>query len=72
MDIEIGNTYYCPHSRDPRSICIIGLWESDAFKVKYSEDDWGYRLMTRKEIEAIFYLENFQKAVQAGKLEDLA
>ena len=68
MTIEIGKTYFCPHALGPRSVHVIGPCDTDAFKVKYSEDDWGCRSMTGKEIEERFYLKDYQEAVEASRL----
>ena len=72
MSIEIGKNYYRPHPLGPESVRVIDLWDNDSFKVKYSEDDWGCRSMTRKEIKERFYIDDYQEAVEACKRENLA
>jgi hypothetical protein len=69
MNIEIGQTYYSPHPTEPRCIRVIDQWTDDTFKVRYSEDDWGCRLMTSKEIRESYYLEGRREPVEASGTE---
>lgn len=71
MVIEIGKTYYRPHSGGPLSVRVIDVWDDGAFKVKCSEDDWGCRLMTTEEISERFYLTDYQDALAASAVKKL-
>ena len=71
MNIEIGKMYYCPDPRGPRSVHVLDHWDDGAFKVKYSEDDFGCRAMGRGEIVERFFITTYEEAVEWSMREKL-